>query len=155
MTDRLTAECEGLILTTAAQISLSLVYDTPIDLKTGVYQYNWGMNHLANLCKPHDANSCATPPPYPPTSCSMNCPMLCSLRQTTSYTPSSTTSQNKLLNIQLTHELLQRFGDTDKFTPPCPPKQDCPLGNASAALCSISTGGLIFYVRQMRLAAAE
>lgn len=155
MTDRLTAECEGLILTTAAQISLSLVYDTPIDLKTGVYQYNWGMNHLANLqtSRRQLMRHAATIPAHILLD---ELPHALLTQADNQLHTLIHDFQNKLLNIQLTHELLQRFGDTDKFTPPLPlPKQDCPPRERISGIMQHFNWWADFYVRQMRLAAAE
>jgi hypothetical protein len=116
MTDRLSEECSGLVLTTAAQLCLSLVYDTPIDLKTKRFQYNWGMNHVAELqsSKRQIMRQAAIVPAR------INIDSLPNDLLTHDDTHLHRIIhdfQNKLLNVQLTHELLVRFGDVERFTP--------------------------------------
>jgi len=119
MTDRLSAECSGLVLTTAAQLCLSLVYDTPIDLKTKRHQYNWGINHIAQLqsSKRQMMRQAATVP----TRIELDDLPQALLTQDDNHLHTIIHDfQNKLLNVQLTHELLCRFGDVERFTPPDP-----------------------------------
>ncbi|MBE2222159.1 MAG: nucleotidyltransferase domain-containing protein [Anaerolineae bacterium] len=119
MTERLSEECTGLVLTTAAQLCLSLVYDTPIDLKTRRFQYNWGINHIAKLqsSKRQMMRQAAIAPAR------INIDSLPNALLTQNDDQFHTIIhdfQNKLLNVQLTHELLVRFGDVERFKPPQP-----------------------------------
>jgi hypothetical protein len=124
MTERLAEECSGLILTSAAQLSLSLVYDTPIALKTGRFQHNWGMNPLHDLQTSirHLMRNAA----FIPGDIEINQLPHALLTQNDDQLHAIIHDfQNHLLNIQLAHELLHRFGDTDRFTPPEPlPERD-------------------------------
>ncbi len=119
MTERLSSECSGLVLTTSAQLSLSLVYDRPIGLKTRKYQYNWGMDHVAKLqsSKRQMMREAATAP----TRIEIQLlPHALLTQSDDQFGRIIHDFQNKLLNVQLTHELLCRFGDVERFTPPQP-----------------------------------
>lgn len=155
MADRLAAECGGLILTTAAQLSISLVYDIPIELKTRAYQYNWGMDHLAKLqtSRRQIMRHAGTAPTHialdelPHALLTMHDDQLHTIIHD---------FQNKLLNIQLTHELLHRFGDTEKFTPPEPlPDRNLPSRKRITGIINHLNWWSEFYTDQMRQAAQE
>lgn len=119
MTDRLSAECSGLVLTTSAQLCLSLVYDTPIDLKTHKYQYNWGINHIAKLQS--STRQMMRQAATAPTNIEIDLLPHALLTQNDDQINTIIHDfQNKLLNVQLTHEILVRLGDTERFTPPEP-----------------------------------
>ena len=119
MTERLSAECNGLVLTTAAQLSLSLIYDTPIDLKTKRYQYNWGIDHLAQLQS--SARQMMRQAAILPTRIEIDdLPQALLTQDDDQLHTIIHDFQNKLLNIQLTHELLCRFGDVARYTLPIP-----------------------------------
>lgn len=155
MTDRLKDECSGLVLTTAAQLCLSLVYDTPIDLKTRRYQYNWGMDHLDKLqsSKRQMMRQAAIVP----------------ARIEIDELPHALLSQddetlhriihdfqNKLLNVQLTHELLVRFGEVERFTPPEPlPERTRPAIERIQAILQHTRWWATFYTEQMQASANE
>jgi hypothetical protein len=119
MTDRLAEECSGLILTSAAQLSLSLVYDTPIALKTERFQHNWGMNPLHDLqtSDRHLMRNAA----FIPGHIEINqLPHALLTQEDDQLHTIIHDFQNHLLNIQLAHELLHRFGNTERFVPPEP-----------------------------------
>lgn len=119
MTDRLSAECSGLVLATSAQLCLSLVYDTPIDLKTRKYQYNWGMDHIAKLQS--STRQMMRQAATTPTNIEIDLLPHALLTQNDDQMGTIIHDfQNKLLNVQLTHEILVRLGDTERFTPPEP-----------------------------------
>jgi predicted nucleotidyltransferase len=119
MTDRLSKECSGLVLTTAAQLSLSLVYDMPINLKTKRYQYNWGINHIAQLhtSKRQIMRQAASVPARIEID---SLPHALLTQDDDQFPTIIHDFQNKMLNVQLTHELLCRFGDVERFVPPHP-----------------------------------
>lgn len=119
MTDRLSKECSGLVLTTAAQLSLSLVYDTPINLKTKRYQYNWGINHIAQLqtSRRQIMRQAASVPAHIEID---SLPHALLTQDDDQFHTIIHDFQNKMLNVQLTHELLCRFGDVERFFPPVP-----------------------------------
>ncbi|NHZ72628.1 MAG: hypothetical protein GWP17_06060 [Aquificales bacterium] len=119
MTERLSAECRGLVLTTAAQLCLSLVYDNPIALKTKRYQYNWGINHIAQLqtSKRQMMRQAASVPARIEID---DLPYALLTQDDDQFHTIIHDFQNKLLNVQLTHELLCRFGDVERFKPPEP-----------------------------------
>jgi hypothetical protein len=149
MTERLSEECHGLVLTTAAQLCLSLVYDTPIDLKTKRFQYNWGMNHIAKLqsSKRQMMRQAASVPArinidsLPNALLTQNDDQLHRIIHD---------FQNKLLNVQLTHELLVRFGDVERFVPPEPlPDRSCSSIERVQGIFNHTQWWSEFYVEQM------
>ena len=150
MTDRLSAECSGLILTTAAQLCLSLVYDTPIDLKTQRFQYNWGINHIAKLQSSNrqmmrQAAIAATFIEID------SLPQALLTQDDQQLHTIIHDFQNKLLNIQLTHELLCRFGDVERFTPTEPlPDRSRPSTERLQGIFNQLRWWSEFYTEQMR-----
>jgi hypothetical protein len=64
--------------------------------------------------------------------------------------------QNKLLNVQLTHELLIRFGEVERFTPPEPlPDRTRPAIERIQAILQHTRWWAIFYTEQMQALANE
>ncbi len=150
MTDRLTAECSGLVLTTAAQLCISLVYDTPIDLKTQRFQYNWGINHIAKLQS--SKRQMMRQAAIAATFIEIDSLPHALLTQDDQHLHTIIHDfQNKLLNIQLTHELLCRFGDVERFTPPEPlPDRSLPSTERLQGIFNQLRWWSEFYTEQMR-----
>lgn len=149
MIDRLSAECSGLILTTAAQLCLSLVYDTPIALKTKRYQYNWGVNHIAQLQS--SARQMMRQAATLPTRIEIDdLPQALLTQDDDQLHTIIHDFQNKLLNIQLTHELLCRFGDVDRYTVPIPlPERTQPAAERIQGIFDHLHLWSAFYTEQM------
>jgi hypothetical protein len=154
LSDRLADECQGLVVTTAVQLSLSLVYDNPVGLVLKNYQHSWGMNPLADLTtsRRQIMRQAATLP------ASIEITELSSayLTQDDSYLHTIIHDyQNRLLNVQLEHELLRRFDYTPQFIPPTPlPHRDAPPHQRIAAIRQHLAWWSDFYLDQMNRAEA-
>ncbi|PID85401.1 MAG: hypothetical protein CSB13_08300 [Chloroflexi bacterium] len=148
MTERLSTECSGLVLTTSAQLSLSLIYDRPIGLKTQKYQHQWGIDHIAKLqsSKRQMMREAAATPTRIETQL---LPHALLTQPDDQFGRIIHDFQNKLLNVQLTHELLCRFGDVERFVPPHPlPDRSSPPIKRLEAILKHARWWSEFYTKQ-------
>jgi hypothetical protein len=149
MMDRLAEECQGLVLTTAVQLSLSLVYDNPISLIFKSYQHNWGLNPLANLqtsrrqIMRQAAISAATIG-------LIDLPRAHLTQDDSQLHTIIHDFQNKLLNLRLQHELLNRFGYLSHFTlPDSLPEREAPAAERLTAIYRQLDWWLDLYTTEM------
>jgi hypothetical protein len=122
----LSGEYSGLRVVTADHLRLMVHYYSPLDLKLRRYQYEWGLDPLAGLeVEPWRVLRMAAQVP--------------SYMRTVAFPHAYFTHsddklgkvihdfQNRMLNIQLEHELLCRLENIERFTPPEPlPGPDVP-----------------------------
>ncbi|MBK8984715.1 MAG: hypothetical protein IPM39_01320 [Chloroflexi bacterium] len=145
----LTKECEGLVVTTAVQLSLSLVYDNPLALALKNYRHSWGMNPLADLVtsRRQIMRQAAT---LPASIALTELPTVYLTQDDSHLHTIIHDFQNRLLNVQLEHELLCRLGHTPRFVPPTPlPDRDAPPQQRIAAICQHLDWWSEFYLDQM------
>lgn len=154
LASRLSAECQGLVVTTAVQLSLSLVYDNPVGLVLKNYQHNWGLNPLADLTT--SRRQIMRQAAALPASIELTELAPAYLTQDDSQLHTLIHDfQNRLLNIQLEHELLRRFGYTPLFEPPTPlPQRTVPLHQRVSAIFQHLGWWSDFYLDQMNQAEA-
>ncbi|MCB8982359.1 MAG: nucleotidyltransferase domain-containing protein [Ardenticatenaceae bacterium] len=152
--ERLAQECEGLVVTTAVQLCLSLVYDNPIGLVLKNYQHSWGMNPVADLTtsRRQIMRQAATLP----SGIEMIQLPAAYLTQDDDHLHNLIHDfQNRLLNIRLEHELLHRFGYTPSFIPPASlPERTAPLYQRVSAIFRNLAWWSDFYLDQMLQAEA-
>ncbi len=152
--DRLAKECEGLVVTTAVQLCLSLVYDNPIGLVLKNYQHSWGMNPIADLTT--SRRQIMRQAAALPTTIEMIQLPAAYLTQDDDHLHNLIHDfQNRLLNIRLEHELLHRFGYTPAYTPPASlPERTAPLHGRVRAIFRNLAWWSDFYLDQMLQAEA-
>ncbi len=119
LVDRLKDQCSGLTITTTAQLSLVVLYETPLALLFKRHQHQWGLQPLANLTasKQHLLRHAARTPSDIQIDFLPNDYLTHDSEQAHRIIHDF---QNKLLNVQLEHELLCRMKVTERFTPPSP-----------------------------------
>lgn len=126
LTERLAGKCEGVMLATAVQLSLSLVYDNPLGLALRGYQHIWGLNPLAGLqtSKRQIMRQSAL------AAANISLIDLPQVHFTQTDDDLHTLIhdfQNKLLNLRLQHELLHRLGHLSSYQLPNPlPERETP-----------------------------
>jgi len=147
--ERLAEECEGLVVTTAVQLALSLVYDNPVGLVLKNYQHSWGMYPLADLTtsRRQILRQAAT---LPTAIAVTQLPAAYLTEEDGRLHTLIHDFQNRLLNIHLEHELLRRFGYTPQFMPPTPlPERTAPLHFRINAIMQHLDWWSDFYLDQM------
>lgn len=112
----------GLQITTVEQFCLINVYERPVDMLLRKFQHNWGVDFLPTL-KPTSYH-------FNRHSARLPSDILIQALPHTYLTQEDAEEetlhkiihdyQNKMLNIRLENELLTRFGQSTKFTPPQP-----------------------------------
>jgi hypothetical protein len=116
---RLQGKCEGVMLTTAVQLSLSLVYDNPLGLVLKSYRHNWGLDLLANLQT--SQRQTMRQIAYLATTIGMiDLPQAHFTGSDADLPTLIHDFQNKLLNLRLQHELLHRLGYSQGLEMPEP-----------------------------------
>jgi hypothetical protein len=139
MTDRLRDECQGVVLTTAVQLCLSLVYDNPLGLVLKQYQHNWGLNPLADLRTSH-RQIMRQAARFPSNIELIDLPRAYLTQDDSHLHTIIHDFQNKLLNIRLEHELLRRFGHADEFVnlPALPSRENSSPARIAAIFDSLA-----------------
>lgn len=124
---RLAGKCEGVMLTTAVQLNLSLAYDNPLGLVLRSYQHHWGLNPLAELqtSKRQIMRQAAL---AAATISLIDLPQAHFTQADDALPTLIHDFQNKLLNLRLQHELLHRLGHLSAYQLPDPlPDREAPL----------------------------
>lgn len=117
--EKLADQCSGLKITTAAQLCLAYGYERPLDLKFMRLQHTWGQDFLGALQVDNTRiirQSARMPSTY-------QIDILPSTYLTSTEDDIHKVIhdfQNRLLNVQLEHELLMRFGISQAYSPPEP-----------------------------------
>lgn len=119
LVQRLQGKCEGVVLTTAVQLSLSLVYDNPLGLVFKSYRHNWGLDPLADLrtSKRQTLRQIAL---LAATIGMIDFPQAHFTCSDADLPTLIHDFQNKLLNLRLQHELLHRLGYSQGLELPDP-----------------------------------
>lgn len=115
---RLKDRCHALVVTTADQLRLSIRYELPIDYVLGRYSHKWGQTPLQDFEVAPDMlyRAAARLPSYYLTT--NFCRSYLVAEDEDGIHKAIHDLQNRLLNIQLQHELLRRFGVMEAAKPP-------------------------------------
>lgn len=119
LAERLADQCTGVKITTGRQLCLAYAYERPLDIKFQRLTHSWGLDIVSALQIANRQvirHAARTPSTI----------QIDTLPHSYLTEPDDKIHdiihdfQNKLLNVQLEHELLVRFGLTESFTPPEP-----------------------------------
>lgn len=150
LAERLSGQCKGLKITTSEQLCLIYAYERPLDFRFRRLQFSWGVDLVSALQiadrqailqsarQPSDIQINALPHSY--------------LTEPDDKIHAIIHDyQNKLLNVQLEHELLVRFGLTTPFTPPEPlPDRSAPHQKRIDAILKHLGWWADYYAEQLR-----
>ncbi len=148
---RLPQRTTGLELTTVEQMSLSIMFDRPLDLRFKKLQHTWGPNFLAAF-NPTTRQIMRYSARVPSRILVDELPSAYLTQESTEEVQNKIIHdfQNKMLNVQLEHELLVRYGLVERFKPPTPvPGREAPAAQRVAALFQHLEWWSDFYVRQL------
>lgn len=141
----------GMELTTVEQLSLSILFDRPLDLRFKKTQHSWGPNFLAAF-NPTDRQIMRYSARVPSRILIEELPNVYLTKPATEESAHKIIHdfQNKMLNIQLEHELLVRYGLVERFKPPTPaPGREAPAAQRIAALFQHLEWWTDYYARQL------
>lgn len=136
------------------QLCLAVTYERPLDVTLRKFEHNWGPDFVPTLDLPqaHVLRQAARLPSHilvdalPNALLTQNDDALHDIIHD---------FQNKLLNVQLEHELLCRFRLVERFTPPEPlPGRDAPVTQRIEAILKHLAWWAGFYTEQMQQHAA-
>jgi hypothetical protein len=148
---RLPKRTTGLELTTVEQMSLSIMFDRPLDLRFKKLQHAWGPNFLAAF-NPTTRQIMRYSARVPSRILIDELPHVYLTQEPTEEVQHKIIHdfQNKMLNVQLEHELLVRYGLVERFKPPTPvPGRETPAPQRIAALFQHLEWWADFYARQL------
>jgi hypothetical protein len=124
--EELKSDYSGLRVTTAEQLRLMIEYDTPLDLKLRRYTHEWGLDPLAEL-QVESWRVLRTAARIPSQIRTVPFPHHYFTRGDDQAGKVIHDFQNRMLNIQLEHELMCRLEKIERFVPPQPlPAPDSP-----------------------------
>lgn len=109
----------GVEITSAAQLFLIAAYEHPLHISFRKYEHSWGPDFIADI-KPPRHQIMRQAARLPSEILVNTLPNALLTHDEEAYPKLIHDFQNKLLNIQLEHELMVRFGLTERFTPPEP-----------------------------------
>ena len=138
---------------TVRQLQLVLAQETPLDVVFRRYGLDWGED-VVTAVKPRPAQILrqATRLPFHilierlPQSC------LAAATDETKLHRIIHDYQNKLLNVQLEHEILTRLGHVPRFVPAPLPERDAPLAKRIDAIFNQLHSWVSFYLPQLTAA---
>lgn len=133
---RLPQNTKGMQITTVEQMGLSIMFDRPLDIRFKKLQHTWGPDFLAAF-NPSDRQIMRYSARVPSRILVDELPnvFLTSNNSEEAQHKIIHDFQNKMLNVGLEHELLVRFGLSERFTPPAPvPGRETPSAKRIAAL---------------------
>lgn len=147
------SDCTGLQVATVRQLQLVLAQETPLDVVFRRYGLDWGED-VVTAVKPRPAQILrqATRLPFHilierlPQSC------LAAATDETKLHRIIHDYQNKLLNVQLEHEILTRLGHVPRFVPAPLPERDAPLAKRIDAIFNQLHSWVSFYLPQLTAA---
>lgn len=141
----------GVELTSAAQLYLIASYEHPLHIRFRKYEHSWGPDFIADIDPPH--NQVMRQAARQPSEILVNSlPNAFLTYPEEEFHKLIHDFQNKLLNIQLEHELMVRFGLTDRFTPPEPlPGRDEPITVRIEAIFKNLNWWANFYTTKMQV----
>lgn len=152
LSERLTGQSDGLYVTSVDQLCLILTYEKPLDLLLRRYQHNWGPDFLPMLApSPREVLRHAGRLPSH---------ILIDTLPNAYLTQADDSDemlhkiihdfQNRMLNIQLEHELLGRLQGLERFVPPTPvPGPETPPLQRLDAIFQHLDWWTEYYVEQM------
>ncbi len=119
VTEQVPESALGVEITGAAQLNLIAAYEHPLHLRFRKYEHSWGPDFIADLDPP--ARQIMRQAARLPSQILVDSlPDALLTHKEEDYPKLVHDFQNKLLNIQLEHELMVRFGLCERFTPPEP-----------------------------------
>lgn len=151
LASRLPAHTTGLEITTLEQISLSIMFDRPLDLRFKKLQHTWGPNFLAAF-NPTTRQIMRYSARVPSRILIDELPNVYLTQEPSEEVQHKIIHdfQNKMLNVQLEHELLVRYGLVERFKPPTPvPGRETPAPQRIAALFQHLEWWADYYTRQL------
>ncbi len=151
LASRLPAGTTGLELTTVEQMSLSIMFERPLDLRFKKLQHTWGPNFLAAF-NPTTRQIMRYSARVPSRILIDELPNTYLTQEATEEVQHKIIHdfQNKMLNVQLEHELLVRYGLVERFKPPTPvPGRETPAPERIAALFQHLEWWADFYAIQL------
>ena len=119
VTEQVPKTALGVEITSAAQLYLIASFEHPLHLRFRKYEHSWGPDFLAELNPPRD-QILRQAARLPSRILVEALPNAILTQGEEAYSDHVHDFQNKLLNIQLEHELMVRFELIEKFTPPEP-----------------------------------
>lgn len=120
ITARLKDRCHAIVVTTSDQLRLAICYESPIDFALGRYSHMWGQTPLEGL-EISPAMLYRAAARMPSGYLVQNfCHSYLVAENEEGIHKAIHDLQNRLLNIQLQHELLRRFGIMEAAKPPMP-----------------------------------
>ena len=153
LSERLAGHCSGLYVTSVDQLCLILTYENPLDLLLRRYQHNWGPDFLPSLAaSPRQImRHAASLPSHILVDTLPNAYLTMPADDDESLHKLIHDFQNRMLNIQLEHELLGRLQGLERFVPPAPvPGRDTPPRQRLDAIFQHLDWWTEYYVEQMR-----
>jgi hypothetical protein len=147
---RLADRCTGLRITTAVQLKLIMELERPLDIVLLRYNHEWGDDLLAQISP--DQKQIFRQAARLPAEIQIDLMPNEYLTQDQSKIHDIIHDyQNKLLNVQLEHELLRRLQQIEKFTPPEPlPDRTAPHSQRIDAIFNHLGWWSEFYVNLMQ-----
>lgn len=147
------SDCTGLQVATVRQLQLVLARETPLDVVFRRYGLDWG-GEVVTAVHPHPAHILRQATRLPLHILVERLPQACiNATDETKRHRIIHDYQNKLLNVQLEHEILTRLGHIPRFVPAPLPERDAPLAERIDAIFNQLHRWVSFYLTQ--LAAAE
>jgi hypothetical protein len=149
LSERLANQCSGVWITTAAQLGLTLAFETPLALRFRRYEHNWGLNPLeiVPLSKRQMLRHATRTPSDILIDSLPNAYLTWGKEEMHRLIHDF---QNKLLNVQLEHELLCRIKEVERFVPPRPlPARSAPVRQRIEAIFQHLEWWAHFYADEM------
>lgn len=143
------AHCTGVEITSTVQLCLAATYERPLDLHLRKFEHNWGPDFLPALDLPlrQTFRQAARLPSHILVDALPDALMT---QDDDALHDIVHDFQNKLLNVQLEHELLCRFDLVERFTLPQPlPDRDTPVKQRVEAILQHLAWWAEFYTGQM------
>lgn len=130
------SDCTGLQVATVAQLQLVLARETPLDVVFRRYGLEWG-EEVVTAVQPHPTDILRQATRLPLHILIERLPQACiAATDEAKLRRVIHDYQNKLLNVQLEHEILTRLGHVPRYVPPTLPEREAPLAERIGALFS-------------------
>ena len=146
--------CEGIELTTVEQLCLAITYERPLNIPFRNFEHNWGADFLPTLtaAPKHIFRQAARRPSHIQIA---SLPHAVLTQTDEALGTIIHDFQNKMLNVQLEHELMVRLKLVERFTPPDPlPDRDTPPRQRIDTIFKQLQWWADFYTEQMNQHAA-
>lgn len=147
------SDCTGLQVATVRQLQLVLAQEMPLDVVFRRYGLDWGED-VVTAVKPRPAQILRQATRLPFHILIERLPQACLAAATdeTKLHRIIHDYQNKLLNVQLEHEILTRLGHVPRFVPAPLPERDAPVTERVDAIFNQLHSWVSFYLPQLTAA---